>query len=174
MTDFQANYEQMTDDELLDIAADQQELVEDAARALAAEMQKRGLKQGQASKFRRNVERLKARDAVGRIGISFRGYGKQFIGALNYAADESSGYEEFDSTLWGFVMFLPLLPLPTVRIRRRLRGRSVFWSFGSTDYTTMESRGIDFSQVALTYAATCVGCLLAWQGLRLVFPFVFR
>jgi len=108
--EFQANYQHMSDEELLCVAADRGELVEDAVIALDAELAKRGLRQGQAQKFRRSVERVKARDYVGNTGLSYRGSGKQFLGASNYTTDNESRLEEFDSTLWAFFAFLPVLP----------------------------------------------------------------
>jgi hypothetical protein len=165
---FEAKYENLTNEELLRIAADREELVEEAAAALDVELQKRGLRQGQAQKFRRNLQRIEARDTVGRLGLSFRGIGKQFLGASNYLADNVNQFEEFDSTLWGFVLYLPIFPLSTVRIRRRLRGKSFFWSFGATDFTTMELRGPNFGQIALTYVGAAITAYLAFQTLLLL------
>jgi hypothetical protein len=165
---FEANYQGLTNEELLRIAADRDELVEDAAAALDIELQKRGLRHGQAQKFKRNLRRIEARDTVGRLGFSARGIGKQFLGMSNYVADNLNELEEFDSTLWAFIMFLPVFPISTVRIRRRLRGKSYFWSFGGTDFTTMELRGLDFGQVVLTYIGAAITAYLAFQVLVLL------
>lgn len=165
---FEANYGNLTNEELLRIAADRDELVEEAAAALDAELQKRGLGQGQAQRFKRSLQRIEARDTVGRLGLSFRGIGKQFFGVSNYVADNVKQFEEFDSTLWVVILYLPIFPLSTVRIRRRLRGKSVFWSFGATDFTTMELRGLNFGQVALTYIGAAITAYLAFQTLLLL------
>jgi hypothetical protein len=165
---FETNYEHLTNEQIMGIAADREELVPEAVAALDAEMQKRGLRQGQAQKFKRNLQRIEARDAVGRLGLGVRGIGKQFLGASNYVADNVNQFEEFDSTLWGFVLYLPILPISTVRIRRALRGKSFFWSFGATDFTTMELKGIDFGQVALTYVGAAITAYLAFQTLLLL------
>lgn len=165
-SDFQANYERMSNEELLFFAADRENLVEGAVQALDNELQKRGLSTGKAAKLRRKVERIEARDTVGQIGLSFRGWGKQFLGASNYIADPAGAYEEFDSTLWGFAAFLPVLPISTIRIRRRRRGKSQFWSFSSTDYTPMTTRGIDFKHVLFTYIGAAAGAFLILQTLR--------
>ncbi len=119
-------------------------------------------------KLKRSVERVTARDAVGHIGLSCRGWGKQFIGARNYVADEATGFEEFDSVLWIFVAFLPLVPLVGVHIRRRLRKKSVFWFFGNTDFTPMAMRGLDMFLVLGTYLGTCLFVVAAIQVLRFV------
>lgn len=167
-TSFESHYEGLTNEELLQVAADREELVEEAAAALDVELQKRGLRQGQAQKFKRNLRRIKARDTVGRLGFGARGFGKQFLGMYNYAPDNVTQSEEFDSTLWIFAMFLPLFPLSAVRIRRRLRGKSFFWSFGETDFTTVELRGIKFGQVALVYVGTVATVYLVFKIFLLV------
>ena len=163
-TEFQSDYGLMSDEEFLCLAADRQNLLDQAATALDSELVKRGLRQAQGVTFKRNVDRLAARDTVGRVGLSFRGIGKQFVGASNYIANPQTGFEEFDSTLWVFFSFLPILPLSTVRIRRRLRGRSVFWSFGGKDFTALELKGIDFGHVVVTYVGAAVA---AYASLRL-------
>ncbi len=167
-TDFQQHYQQLSNEELLLVAADRQELTDDAVAALDVELTKRGLHRGQGVKLKRNVERITARDAVGHIGLSYRGWGKQFIGARNYVADETSGFEEFDSTLWLFVAFVPLVPLAGVHIRRRLQKKSVFWSFGNTGFTPVSLRDLDLLQVLATYAGACVELFVVVQLVRFI------
>lgn len=129
------------------------------------ELEKRGLRQSQAQKFKRNLAGIQARDTVGKIGIGFRGIGKQFLGASNYVTDDVNRVEEFDSTLWLFVMYLPVFPMSTVRIRRKLMGKAFFWSFGSTTFSTKELRGIDFRQVIVSYAGAAI---TAYVGIRVL------
>jgi len=147
------------------IVADRQDLDDAAIDVLDAELVRRGLRQADAAKFRKKVDRIEARDTVGQVGLSSRGLGKQFLGASNYSADAQPGFEEFDSTLWIFAWFLPILPISTVRIRRRAEGKSIFWSFGGSGFIALELKGINFGHVALTYvgAATC-----AYLGIRLL------
>ena len=140
-------------------------MVDEARFALDGQLQKRGLRQSQAQKFKRNLARIQARDTVGNIGIGFRGIGKQFLGSSNYVTDDVNRVEEFDSTLWVFAMYLPVFPISTVRIRRRLMGKAFFWSFGSTAFTTKELRGIDFRQVIVTYAGAAI---TAYIGIRIL------
>ena len=142
------------------IAADRQDLVDEAIDALDAELVKRGLRQVDAPKFKRNIDRIEARDTVGHVGLSSRGFGKQFLGASNYSADPTGRFEEFDSTLWAFFSFLPILPLSTIRIRRRLKGKSIFWSFGGSDFTALELEGINFGHVVLTYVGAAASAYL--------------
>jgi hypothetical protein len=152
----------MSDGELLCLAADRQDLLVDAVIALDHELAKRGLRQVEAKRFKRNAERIAARDVVGRVGLSLHGIGKQFIGASQYVSNPQTGFEEFNSTLWVFFSFFPILPLSTVRIRRKLRGRSIFWAFGSKDFTPLGANSPDFMHVAVTYlgaAAAAYGVL---------------
>jgi len=165
--EFQASYEQMSNEELLCVAADRKDLLEEAGVALDAELVKRGLRKEDAKTFKRNVDRLSARDVVGRVGLNFRGFGKQFLGASNFEKDSSSGFQEFDSTLWYFYSFLPIVPIATVKIRRRSDQRSsIFWSFGDKGFTPLELKGIEFFHVALTYLGAAV---TAYVALRLFF-----
>jgi len=168
-TEFRSTYETMSDGELLAIAADRQDLMDEAIDALDAELVKRGLREADARKFKRNVDRIEARDMVGHIGLSGRGMGKQFIGASNYSVDQQARFEEFDSTLWFFALYLPILPLSTVRIRRRVNGKSIFWSFGGSGYTALESKGIDFAQVAITYVGAAASAYLTVRFVLFLF-----
>jgi len=63
-TDFHSQYAAMADEELLSVAADRQDLVEEAAFTLDAEMRQRGLNYEQARTFKRNLDRINARDSA--------------------------------------------------------------------------------------------------------------
>ncbi len=146
----------MSDEELLYVAADRQDLVEEAAGALNSELAKRGLREANATKFKNSVDRIAAWETIGKVGLSFQGSGKQFVGASNYSEDSQTGFEEFDSILWLFFAFIPLLPLSTLRIKRRTQRRSIFWSFWNKDFTAIELKGINFGQVVLTYIGAAI------------------
>ncbi len=167
--DFRATYAQMSDEELLCLAADRHGLSEDAIRALDAELHHRGLHSGQSLKLKRNFERLRARDLVGTLGFTFRGLGRHFLGASNYTANLTARYEEFDSTLWRFIGFLPVFPVATVHIRRPLLGRSTFWSFRSPQRTLLELLPLDAAQVATTYAALLASAIVLFAIARSYF-----
>ena len=152
---FQADYKQLSNAELPSLAADREDLVDDAAMPLDCELARRGLQQDDAKRFKRNLKRIDARDNVGQIGLSSRGIGKQFLGAFRYSTNPEQGLEEFDSTLWTFILFFPVIPLYTVRIRRKICNRSIFWAFADKRFTALDLTSPDLVQVCLTYI--CAG-----------------
>lgn len=172
--EFQIHYARLPDEELLLIAADRDNLISEAANALDAEMAARSLSFKQAGKLKKSAARNEARDRVGKIGLSFRGWGKQFIGAANYAPNESQGFEEFDSTLWLFALYLPVIPLATIRVRRPVKGQTVFWSFDDHEFSPVETRPLKMIYVLATYTATAVLVLVALQVLRIALNIASR
>ena len=64
MTTFQERYATLTDEELLYIAGDKRDLVEEAAVAVEAEMHKRSLSFHRASRVRGGMDSARARDAA--------------------------------------------------------------------------------------------------------------
>jgi len=51
------------------------------------------------------------------------GIGKKFLGKLNYSCAPASGIEEFETTLWFVMFWLPVIPISGCRIKRELRGK---------------------------------------------------
>jgi len=97
---FTIRYEQMTDDELLRVAAERETLVPDAVIAIDTELARRGFSVATAKKETKRTERKGTRRAIGHLGLSSRGSGKHFFGVSNYRLNPSSDTEEFDSTIW--------------------------------------------------------------------------
>ena len=65
ISEFTANYAQLSDDELLCLWADQNTLVPEAAMALDSELQKRGLNKQNAIRVKQRFDALAAREAMG-------------------------------------------------------------------------------------------------------------
>lgn len=65
ISDFTANYTQLSDDELLCLWADQNTLVPEAAMALDSELQRRGLNKQNATRVKKRFDALAARKAKG-------------------------------------------------------------------------------------------------------------
>jgi hypothetical protein len=65
LSEFTANYTQLSDDELLCLWADQGSLVPEAAMALENELQRRGLKKQNATRIKKRLDALAAREAKG-------------------------------------------------------------------------------------------------------------
>lgn len=62
--DFQENYFHLSDDELLVVAADRRDLVQEAALALDSEMARRGLSYQQAHANKRKITRLEIKEVM--------------------------------------------------------------------------------------------------------------
>ena len=68
LSEFTANYSQLGDDQLLCLWADRNALVPEAAIALGSEIQRRGLKKGNAERIKKRFDTLAAREEKGPIG----------------------------------------------------------------------------------------------------------
>jgi hypothetical protein len=67
ISEFTANYSELSDDQLLCLWAERDTLVSDAATALDSEIQKRGLKKSNAERIKKRVDRLAARVGNGAL-----------------------------------------------------------------------------------------------------------
>jgi hypothetical protein len=150
MADFAAQYEALSDDEILRIAADRKDLLEEARKALDQEMLRRGLKESEVTQYQSHVEREKIREATNLRFWMRYGIGKRFFGKGEYASDSSAKWEEFDTTLWIVVFWVPLVPLSTFRIRRSKKIR-LFGPWESYKFTVISRRGRDWSLILLTW-----------------------
>jgi hypothetical protein len=65
VSEFTANYTQLSDDELLCLWADQLTLVPEAVMALDSELQRRGLNKRNATRIKKRLDALAAREAKG-------------------------------------------------------------------------------------------------------------
>jgi hypothetical protein len=65
LSEFTANYTQLSDDELLSLWADRNTLVPEAAMALDSEIQRRGLKKQNAARVKKRLDALAAREEKG-------------------------------------------------------------------------------------------------------------
>lgn len=167
-TTFTRQYEQMSDSELLRIAAERDTLVADAAAAIDAELTRRGFTVEQAKKETKRTERKRTRRQIGRLGLSFRGVGKHFFGISNYSLDPVTQVEEFDSTLWLWVLWLPIVPLASYRIRRRECRKSVFWSFRKEPFSTLNEAPPRLSHVLIGIVFSTATALVAFNILVLL------
>lgn len=158
---FAARYEQMSDGELLRVAADRETLIPEAAIAIDAELARRGFSVATAKQEARRAERKATRRAIGNLGFSPRGYGKYFFGISNYHLDAASLTEEFDSTLWLWIMWLPIVPLASYHVQRHQRGKSVWWSFSKQPFSASNEAPPFFLHVILGWAFSFVTAVVA-------------
>ena len=149
MASFAAQYEALSDDEILRVAADRKDLLEEARQALDQEMLRRGLKEAEVSQYQSHVERAEIQEATSNLRL-WRGTGKLFLGKGAYVSDPGRKWEEFDTTLWVIVFGIPLVPLSTYRIRRAVKLR-LFGPWQSYRFTVISRRGRDWRLIFTTW-----------------------
>jgi hypothetical protein len=140
---FDLEYQALSDDEVLRLAADRENLLEEARVALDSELRCRGLKAADVNQYQSDVERAEIQQETGNLPFLFHyGMGKRLFGKLNYIVDPQSKWEEFDAMLWIVVFWVPLVPVATFRIRRMKKFRLLGpWTMGK--FTVLSKRGRD-------------------------------
>ena len=154
--DLAQSYKEKSDDELLRLALDPSDLTDEARLALSAELHTRGIdNQSQMAAFRLEEERSKEEQSkqVGHLGIYHRfGLGRLRFCKSDYKLDRESGLEQFVTTVFVVLLWLPLIPIGTYRIQRRR-------AFFSTPITVLERLPLDWDQV-LAVGVVTMGALL--------------
>ena len=165
---FAARYEQMSDGELLRVAAERETLTPEAVVAIDAELTRRGFSVAGAKKETMRAERKGTRRAIGNLGFSARGYGKHFFGVSNYHLDATATTEEFDSTLWLWIMWLPIVPLASYHIERHERKKSLWWSLSKQPFSASNEAPPFFMHVILGWAFSFVAAVAVFRILEIV------
>jgi hypothetical protein len=120
----------LTQDELPHLADERNELTDEARLTLEGKLTRRGIGLEQIQNYRaetiaiRQAKELEVRPRL------HRGIGTKFYGKSNYSHDVRCRIEEFDTTLWFVVIFFPLIPIASYRIRRSFRSR---WNILASD-----------------------------------------
>jgi hypothetical protein len=165
------DYAALTLDELLRLAYQKNELTVEARRALDLELNRRqvtpevlAVGQTEIAKFERDEER-----DVREFSLMTGGIARKLFGKSKYACDERHRIEEFSATLWFVLLWIPVFPIATYRVRRRFRR---WWQFWVSDrYHVFDKLPRDWEQILLTWvkaAAVLLGLRLAWLWLSRV------
>lgn len=170
---FAARYKQMSDGELMQIAAERDTLGGDAAVAIDAELSRRGFSVSAAKKQAVRAERKGTRRAIGNLGFSARGYGKHFFGISNYHLDPTTSTEQFDSTLWFWILWLPIAPLSSYHIERHEHGKSLWWSLNKQPFSASNEAPPFMVHVVLGWVFSAVAAVAAFRILLIVLG-IFR
>jgi len=109
------DYADKSDDELLNLALDAASLTPEARDALVLELKKRGLSSpDRLSRFADERKHAELEDQLGRLGLSWRGYGRKLYGKSNVEVFGTS--EEYDATLFLVASYIPFIPTGTYRL----------------------------------------------------------
>lgn len=93
------DYERLTDDEVLALANERQDLTVDAQAALDVELRRRSISPNDIQDYQAKTVQLNETE-VRNIGVptTFKGTGRKFLGKTNYQYDALSDSEEFDTS----------------------------------------------------------------------------
>jgi hypothetical protein len=116
-------YQHLTEDELLHVADESEQLTDEARLALESELRRRNLSTSEVNAYKRQAaddnEADKLRRARRQV-IPHLGLGKKFLGKTNCRRDPSDLFELYESTLWFVVLWFPVYPIATYTVRRDL------------------------------------------------------
>ncbi len=164
-------YQLLTDDELLHLGEEGDQLTEEARLDLEAELSRRKLSSRDVDTYRLEREVAEKSDELNRATPRFvhhGGVGQMFLGKTNRRRDPSGLFEQYDATLWFVVFWLPVFPIATYTVRRTLeRWLSLAWAGGEI---AVERRPRNWEQILLTWVKATAVVLV----LRLVFLLVVR
>jgi hypothetical protein len=167
LQDFARQYAGMQDEELLRLALAPQELMPEALDALNAEMSRRGLRSEEhLQAFRVQEEhrekKFELRELQRKKLLYPQGLGQARFCKADYTSDPATGYEEFRTTFFFLLFWLPLFPVGTYRVRRKKDSGS--------DFVAAERVPLSWHQVLQVWTVM----MLALLGLVILVRFLPR
>jgi hypothetical protein len=119
---FEREYASRTTDDLLRLASEPQNLVDGASMALHSELSRRGLKAADIDTARypqeKHAQQHERKAAERLLHIHRQGIGTSRFCKWDRVHNVASGTEEFTTTLFFILAWVPLIPLGTYRVRR--------------------------------------------------------
>jgi len=166
-------YQSLTDDEVLQIATEREQLTDDARSMLDSELALRKLSikdvQSQKIAYERAEKLERARlghKILSQRTFSRRGFGINFFGKTNVRRDPAGHFEEYDATQWVVILWIPVFPVATCTVHRT-RSRWLGLTFKSAPQI-IARHARNWEQILLTWVKTAAILL----GLRLVLLFL--
>jgi hypothetical protein len=133
------DYGGKSDDELLRLALESDSLTSEARDALTSELKRRQLDSPvRLAKFSEEQAAAKHLDDItlGDLSLSYRGNGRRAYGRSNREVLGTS--EEYDATVFGVVLFFPIVPMGTYRFSREQSDKQV---------RVLDTKPLDWRQV---------------------------
>jgi hypothetical protein len=146
-------YQHLTQDELLHLAEEREQLTDEARGALETELSQRRLCASDINAYRLQREAADTADKLKRAVRSYLphvGLGKRFFGKANRQRDPGGLFEQYDATLWFAVLWFPVFPIATYTVHRDLErwlGMLV-----ASDPVPIERHSRNWEQILLTWA----------------------
>ncbi|HWO38410.1 MAG TPA: hypothetical protein VNO32_57290 [Candidatus Acidoferrum sp.] len=164
-------YQRLSQDELLRLAEEKDQLTDEARLALDAELHRRKVTSSDVDFYRIEFDAADKADKLKRATpdlILSGGLGKKFLGKANRHRDPTGLFEQYDTTLWFVVLWFPVFPIATFTVRRELE-RWLGMLFAS-DAVTLDRHPRNWEQILLTWAKYALVVLL----LRFTFLLLLR
>lgn len=152
-------YQSLTDDEVLQIATEREQLTDDARSMLDSELARRKLsiKDVQSHKVAyqhaEKLERARTQHTLAnRRTFDRSGIGFTFLGKRNLHRDPSGRSEKYDSTRWFTAFWIPVFPVATFTVERTIsRWMGIPWK---SDPHVIARHTRDWEQILLTWVKT--------------------
>ena len=146
-------YEQLTDDEIVNLASQREFLTPEALPALDAELRRRNITPEALQSYQEDNDRIRKAEElrIAKVGL-YRGTGRKLFGKAHLSYDALSGYEEYDTTLWFVLLWFPLIPMARYTIKRRHRENWWEQIFSGGDFAVLRRLPLDWGQILATWA----------------------
>jgi hypothetical protein len=159
------NYEHLTDDELLRVAEDRNDLTDDARVVLDSELRRGNLSSVDVDSYKTGrvaEERAEQLRRVNRFYIARAGFGMKFLGKTDRRPDPNGKAEYYIATLWFVVFWFPVFPVACYTVHHRFER----WWGGdvASKEIAVERHPRNWQQILLTWvkAALVLMLLLVW------------
>jgi hypothetical protein len=116
-------YQLLTDDELLHLAEERNQLADNARVAPNVEISRRRLSPPDLDSYQRQRAEADKADQLRRVTpqlLPAVGLGKKFLGKANRRRDPSGLFEHYETALWFIVLGFPVFPIASYTVRREL------------------------------------------------------
>lgn len=163
-------YQNLTDDEVLQLAVERDQLTDDARLVLDSELTRRRLSEEDIRSHEISYQRARKRDRARTRHKLFNQdtflrprFGLSFFGKRNLRRDLSGGFEDYETTRWFVLFWIPIFPVASFCVRR-IRSRGLGMTCKG-DPQVIDHRPKDWEQILLTWVKVASVLL----GLRLLY-----
>lgn len=165
------DYQRLTRDEVLHLTLESDQLTDDARLALDVEISSRRIPLSDIESFKIETRAAQAKEDrnVHAAKTSSSHVGKKFFGQKNRTHDARFRIEEYDTTLWFFAFWFPIIPLGSYRNRRLFRRP---WNLCASDefHILQKLPQRNWGQILVTW----IKAMLVLLILRFAVPFVLH
>ena len=167
--DFARSYGTKTNEELLRLAMDSEQLTSEAIAALTSELAKRGINRAERLKAFREEEQQHEDEQAKNPGSLFflrpYGIGRKRFGKADLVYSPETGMERFRTTVFVVLLWLPLIPTGTYLVERKRE-------FLSDQMVVLERLLLDWEQVLKVWIVAAAALLTLIWAVKLLPRFI--